>query len=76
MKKELEVAHVMSQGYYIKKKTNGVFKLLTTTNSKRNKLEMVASQVNLWVLNEPFKLELCRSFPPFWDPLDGIHIDE
>jgi hypothetical protein len=39
---------------YTNKITNGIFKVLTTTNSKRNKLEMVAGQINLWVLNEPF----------------------
>jgi hypothetical protein len=61
---------------YTNKRTNGIFKVLTTTNSKRNKLEMVASQINLWVLDEPFMVELCRSFPPFWVPLDSIRVDE
>jgi hypothetical protein len=37
---------------------------------------MVASQINLWVLDEPFMVELCRSFPPFWVPLDSIRVDE
>jgi len=37
---------------------------------------MLANQINIWVLDEPFVVELCKSFPPFWVPLNGIHVDE
>jgi len=54
MKKELKVAHGMSQGYLHKQKNQWHFQGIDNTNSKRNKLKLVVGQINLCVLNEPF----------------------
>ncbi len=75
-KRELEAVHETSQAHLHKQNTQRHSRALTAARSKRNQLEMVASDIDLWVFDESFGVEFFRSFPPFRVPLNGVDVQE